>query len=283
MDQLTFLEQLDRVADACRRVGLAKLPPAGKRLLKPFMQTGVSVTVNGFEVNASIEHRHYLTALRMGEVESLMSKLFASVIRPGMIVFDIGAFVGWYTLLAARQVGSYGKVYAFEPDRRNYALLAENLWKNKLHDRVVAVPKAVSAGAGASWFFLHGGDQSRSSLFPSDPQAKKIVVDTVVLDDYFGAALTADVIKMDIEGGEMRALNGMERLLTPANRRVDLFVECNPQSLRLAGDSGPALVARLRELGFDLSIIDEADHSLAPLDSRIESAKYVNLYCTREP
>ena len=282
MDQLSLLAKLDRVAGACRRLGLAALPPAGKRLLQPLMPGGVSVTVDGFEVTASIEHRHYLEALRNDEVESLMARLFARVIGPGMTVIDIGAFVGWYTLLAARQVGPYGKVYAFEPDPRNYTLLSENLLRNKLHERVVVIPKAVSDDAGARTFFLHGGDQSRSSLIPSDSPAQKVTVETVVLDDFFGPVMKPDVIKIDIEGGEILALNGMERILSCADRNVKLFIECNPSSLRLAGNSSGALIAKLDELGFEILMIDELNRRLAPLDSRVETAKYVNLYCTRE-
>jgi FkbM family methyltransferase len=211
-----------------------------------------------------------------------MARLFARVIGPGMTVIDVGAFVGWYTLLAARQVGPYGKVYAFEPDPRNYALLSENLLRNKLHERVVVIPKAVCDDTGARTFFLHGGDQSRSSLIPSDFPAQKVTVETVVLDDFFGPVMKPDVIKIDIEGGEILALNGMERILSCADRRVKLFIECNPSSLRLAGNSSDALIAKLDELGFEVLMIDELSRRLAPLDSRVETAKYVNLYCTRE-
>jgi len=281
MDQLDFLGKLDKVAGVCRRLGMPNLPPVGKRILKTFIPDNLSVNVDGFAVNASIEHRSYLDALRKGEVENFMTKLFSSVVRPGMTVLDIGAFVGWYALLAARQVGPSGKVYGFEADPRNYCLLVENLRRNKLDGWVVPVPKAVAGGSGTRAFFLHGGDQSRSSLIATDARAQRLVVETVVLDEFFGAGLNPDIIKMDIEGGEMDALNGMDRLLAPRDRDVKMFVECNPQSLRLAGASGQQLVTRLRELGFNLFIIDETSRSLAPLDSRIEKAKFVNLYCTR--
>lgn len=281
MDQLSLLEKLDKMAGVCRRLGLGNLPPMGKRILKPFIADHLSVNVDGFAVNASIEARRYLDALRKGEVECFMAKLFCSVIRPEMTVLDVGAFVGWYALMAARQVGPRGKVYAFEADPRNFQLLTENLCCNKLDQRVVPVAKAVSDAAGAKAFFLHGGDQSRSSLIPTDPQAKKILVETVVLDDFFGASVKPNVIKMDIEGGEIHALNGMKRLLSLRNRGLKLFIECNPDSLRLASASGPELVSRLRELDFNPFIVDEAKRCLAPLDSRIENAKFVNLYCTR--
>jgi FkbM family methyltransferase len=246
------------------------------------MRNGLSIHVGGFDVNASVEHRHYLDALRNDEVESFMAKLFSSVIRPGMVVLDIGAFVGWYTLLAARQVRPWGKVYAFEPDPRNGAWLSDNIGQNGVGDRVVLVPKAVSNRAEAASFFLHGGDQSRSSLIPSALEAETTVVSTVVLDTFFANSVKVDVVKIDIEGAELRALEGMTETLSRASKGLKLFVECNPSWLRLAGESAQSLTNRLQEVGFTISLIDESNRSLKPVDSSVETAKYVNLYCVRK-
>jgi hypothetical protein len=87
---------------------------------------------------------------------------------------------------------------------------------------------------------------------------------------------------MDIEGGEVHALRGMGEILARAGRSVKLFVECNPASLRFAGESAPSLLAELRRLDFTIFMIDEVNRGLKPVDSRIETAKYVNLYCIRE-
>lgn len=280
IDQITLLEKLDRVAGACRRVGLNALPPAGRDLLKSLLGDRLSVRIDGFEIIASLEHRHYLHALRRGEVESLMTKLFASVIRPGMVVLDIGAFVGWYTLLAARQVGPHGAVYAFEPDPRNYELLNENLFLNQFNSRVIRLPEAVSDRAGMQRFYLHGGDQSRSSLIPSSGDDQSTTVTSLALDD-FRPRLKVDVIKMDIEGGEVNALKGMRETLACAAPTVKLFVECNPSSLQGAGESAQSLLAELRRLKFSIFMIDELQSGVKPVDSTIETAKYVNLYCIR--
>lgn len=282
MDPMALLEKLDRFAGVCRRWGLAGLPPAGKNLLKPLIGNRLSVRVEGFAVTASLEHRHYLQALRRDEIESLMARLFSGVIRPGMVVLDIGAFVGWYTLLAARRVGAQGKVYAFEPDPRNYELLGENLRLNQIDSRVTCLPWAVSDEAGVQPFFLHGGDQSRSSLIPAGGGHETTAVNSVVLDDFLDRGLQIDVVKMDIEGGEVHALRGMGEILARAGRSVKLFVECNPASLRFAGESAPSLLAELRRLDFTIFMIDEVNRGLKPVDSRIETAKYVNLYCIRE-
>jgi FkbM family methyltransferase len=281
IDQINLLETLDKVAGVCRRFGFSALPPAGKNFLKPLLGNHLSVHVEGFEIVASLDHRHYLQALRRGEVESLMANLFASVIRPGMVVLDIGAFVGWYTLLAARQVGLQGKVYAFEADPRNYQLLSENLRLNHFDSRVVSLPKAVSDKAGSQRFYLHGGDQSRSSLIPSGGDDDSTTVTTVTLDDILDRELQVDVIKMDIEGGEVNALRGMRETLARAAPTIKLFVECNPGSLQCAGESAQSLLAELRRLDFSIFMIDEVKSGLKPVDSTVESAKYVNLYCIR--
>jgi len=281
IDQITLLEKLDKFAGVCRRLGLSGLPPAGKSFLKPLIGNRLSVHVDGFDITASVEHRHYLQALRRGEVESLMANLFASVIRRGMVVLDIGAFVGWYALLAARKVGDEGKVYAFEPDPRNFELLNENLRLNRVDSRVVRLPRAVSDKAGEQQFFLHGGDQSRSSLIASGGADKSTSVTTVVLDDFLERNLTVDVIKMDIEGGEVNALRGMRETLARAAPTIKLFVECNPGSLQYAGESAQSLIAELRQLGFSIFVIDELKPGLKPVDSTIETAKYVNLFCHR--
>ena len=178
VDQITLLEKLDKFAGVCRRLGLSGLPPAGKNLLKPLIGNRLSVRVRDFDISASLEHRDYLQSLRRGEIESLMTNLYANVIHPGMVVLDIGAFVSWYTLLAARQVGYQGKVYAFEPDPRNYELLNENLRLNQFDSRVTRLPRAISHKTGIQRFFLHGGDQSRSSLIPSRGDEKSTMVET---------------------------------------------------------------------------------------------------------
>ena len=280
IDQITLLEQIDKVAALCRKFGLSGLPPAGKNLLKPLFGDRISVHIEGLDISASLEHRHYLQSLRRGEVESLTTNLFACVIRPGMVVLDIGAFVGWYTLVAARQVGEQGKVYAFEPDPRNYSLLSENLRVNQLDSQVICLPKAVSNQAGVQRLF-RGGDASQSSLIPSSSDETSIMVPTVVLDEILDRSVEVDVIKLDVDGGEVNALRGMRKTLTRAAPTVKLFVQCNPGSLQVAGESTQSLVAELCELGFAIFMIDETRPGLKPVDSTIETAAHVNLFCIR--
>jgi FkbM family methyltransferase len=281
MDQFTILRNLDKLGNAMRRFGLSPLPRIGKNILKPLVGNSLSVNVDGFDLSGFIEQRHYLHSLQKGLMEACMVDLFRNVVKPGMLVLDIGGFLGWYTLFAARQVGTSGRVFVFEPDPRNYSLLTQNVRRNGLGDRVIALPDAVSDTTGVKPFFLHGGSQSRSSFAASLSEVTKINVKCVMLDEYFNESMKVDVIKMDIEGSEMQALRGMERTLSRGHDKLTMFVECNPSALRRAGDSARVLIARLRELEFTVNVIDEKNRRLIPVDSSIETVKHVNLYCRR--
>jgi hypothetical protein len=107
------------------------------------------------------------------------------------------------------------------------------------------------------------------------------MVPTVVLDEILDRNLQVDVIKLDVDGGEVNALRGMRKTLTCAAPTVKLFVECKPGSLQFAGESAQSLMTELRELGFAIFMIDETRPGLRPVDSTIETAKQINLFCIR--
>jgi FkbM family methyltransferase len=281
IDQISLLERLDKVAVVCRRFGLSKLAPAGKNFLKPLIRDRLSVRVGGLQIAASLDHRHYLRALRRGEVDSLMANLFDCVVRPGMAVLDIGAFVGWHTLIAAQQVGAQGRVYAFEGDARNYELLSENLRGNQFDAKVIAQCKAVSDGSGAERIVRRDGEQSPKDSIPFGAESQSNIAESIVLDEFFEPTVQLDVVKIDIDGNELKALKGMRETLHRAAPTVKLFVRCNPVALRDAGETAQSLVDELRRLQFSIFMIDEAKPGLKPLDSTIEAAASINLFCIR--
>jgi FkbM family methyltransferase len=216
-----------------------------------------------------------------------MARLFKSVLQPGMIVLDIGSYIGYYALLAAQRVGDCGRVLAFEPDPHSFFYLSLNIKTNGLDSIVTPIQKAVSDQAGHKFFCIREDDRSGSSLFNFERSAKVTTVECSQLDEFldgfFGDKKRGvDIIKMDIEGAELHALKGMERTLACASSRLIMFIECNPSALQAAGGSAAILVDRLKELGFIIMVIDEYNCRLSPISSGIESVKYVNLYCKRE-
>jgi len=147
----------------------------------------------------------------LGSYELNKQLLFCRAVKSGQVVYDIGAHVGFYTLLASRLVGLSGQVVAFEPSLRNLRYLENHLQINKCTN-VVVFPTAVSDFEGESVFGEGGTDGYEGHLDPNG-QAR---VDVLSLDYLVGSrqAPIPDCIKMDIEGSEIEALRGATRVLT---------------------------------------------------------------------
>ena len=122
-----------------------------------------------------------------------------SLIRPGDVVLDVGANEGWTTCVFARAVGPEGWVVAVEADANNVLMLMRNVEANRLQGRVTIRHRAAADATGRKLHVLH-----------EVIQAQGAPVLSVRLDDVVNRA---DVIKMDVEGYELFALQGAERLL----------------------------------------------------------------------
>jgi len=127
-------------------------------------------------------------------------------IRPNTVFWDIGANVGFYSLLASKLVGS-GKVFAFEPVPRNLSYLRKHLSLNCVTN-VEVLPIAVSDRNGTSSFELE-----ETGYMGHLSSEGKITVPTATLDSLVeeGKVLPPDYVKMDIEGAELLALCGAAR------------------------------------------------------------------------
>jgi FkbM family methyltransferase len=157
--------------------------------------------------------------------EPAVAAALERLVRPGWTCLDVGAHVGYFTLLLARLVGEEGKILAFEATPENARLLARNVRLNKLEGRVMVENLAVAdrsaeldlyparSGGSTEWTL----DSEFASREDRVPIARRAVpVRAVALDDYFPAGTPVELVKMDIEGGEARALPGMRRLLRDA-------------------------------------------------------------------
>jgi FkbM family methyltransferase len=225
-----------------------------------------------------------------GTWEPFETELFQQALAPGMVVFCLGAHVGYYALLAARGVGRGGRVYAFEPGPDSFRLLVKNVDANGYRN-VVAVRKAVGHVTGPGRLYLHASNSGDHRVYPSAERRTFVEVDVVRLDDWLGdRAPAADVIQMDLQGAEMLALEGMDALVrrSPAAR---IFTELWPEGLRLAGRSEEEFLGRVAALGFRMNVIDEARRRLVPLAGAEDLARYrdvldipnygLNLLCVR--
>lgn len=206
--------------------------------------------------------------------EKSTTALFKKVVKNGDIVVDLGANIGYFTLLAAKIVGKKGKVYSFEPEPRNYYYLRKNIELNH-YDNVLVINKAVSDKKGKVELYICPYDSGHHTInqykgieeYKPDFVDKKkdaIEVETIVLDDFFNQEIKQpiDVIKMDVEGAEMLALSGMNSLIRESEN-LKMFVEFFPLLIREMGNSPEEFIRKLLEdYHFSIFVI-EHDYSMA--------------------
>jgi FkbM family methyltransferase len=199
-----------------------------------------------------------------GYLQKGETRVFKRIVREGMTIVDIGAHIGYYTLMAAKLVGEKGKVFAFEPDPDNYRLLVKNIEANG-YNNVIPVPKAVSNQAGTTKLFLSPEDSGAHRIYNSHDGRKSIQVETVTLDGFFkDKENRIDIIKMDIEGAEIAALQGMKKILK--NDDLKLLTEFWPQAIRTFGYSPEDGLSELVGYGFRLFCINELKGEIIPSD-----------------
>jgi len=201
--------------------------------------------------------------LRYGVYGKLETKLVENLVKKRMTVLDIGANIGYYTLIAAKKVGRGGKVFAFEPEPSNYDLLCKNIKINKLHN-VVPIPKAVSDSANITKLYLSPVNRAEHSFCKyRGTSATFVNVETIVLDDFLKDKI--DFIKMDIEGAEMEALKGMQNIIRN-NKKLILITEFWPAGIEMRGFMPRRFLKTLLKLGFKLYDINETELKLEPIN-----------------
>src|SRR3989344_3914042 len=149
-------------------------------------------------------------ALALGMFEKRVLAMLRSSIKNGMNVIDIGANIGLYTVISSRRVGPSGKVFAYEPEEENFSLLSKNIEFNKLKN-VTPIKMALANVAGNRTLYMAKDNKGHHSFSDDSSSDKKILVPTDTLDQSlikYGSP-KIDLIKMDIEGAEPLALEGM--------------------------------------------------------------------------
>lgn len=144
-------------------------------------------------------------------------RLMSQNLKTGQTFVDLGAHVGYFTLLMAKIVGSSGCGFAFEPHPENFALLKKNVEDNG-HNHVKVKECAISNRNGRAKLFLSekltGDHHIYDAPSPFEPDGRKsMAIDEICLDDYMQGR-DVNFIKMDIQGAEGKALEGMQNILS---------------------------------------------------------------------
>jgi FkbM family methyltransferase len=206
-------------------------------------------------------------------------QLLKRILFTGAVVVDAGANIGIYSEFLSRCVGPTGAVHSFEPSPDNFKRL--HAATHKLSN-VRLSQAAVGEHSGKSKLYLSDKlNVDHRAYMAAGDSRRTVPIEIVALDDYFKPGERVDLIKMDIQGYELHALRGANRLLED-NSDVKLLVEFWPYGLKQAGVNWIDLIAALEQKGMALRQVSSA--GLIPFHpgSTSESADwYVNLFASR--
>lgn len=247
----------------------------------PLRYDRIPVAVKGHRMVAQTLDRFLaLWCWKFGVFGAAEVTLLGRLCREGMTVLDIGANIGFHTLLFARAVGPSGHVWAFEPDTGNFGTLRRNLEMNP-YGNVTAVQAAVGTTPGTAYLYRSPFQFDHRTYRTREGQ-QGLPVDMVSLDEFLPPGQPVDLVKMDIQGAEGMALRGMKRILA-SNPRLAILMEFWPEGLRTAGCPPETVLSELEEIGFSLYRIDERTGGLGRVHDRtafvgtLTGSEYANL------
>jgi FkbM family methyltransferase len=261
-----WVERLDR-----RELGLLRWIPASwkRKAVRLFMApwsaspSAGPVEVDGLRLTMP-EHLRGTYLWRQHEPRT--RELLESLLKPGSVMVDVGANIGYHSLYAARRVGPEGRVYAVEADRTNLELLRRNIAENRLGKVVEVLP--VAAGAEHRLRrFQRRGDSGHHGFYahPTEETVEEVEVEEVPLDDLLSGPV--DVVKVDVEGAEGEVLRGLGQVLAKSPGAT-LILEWNPP-LAAGGQDLEELPRELQAQGYSFTLIDESP--VEPLPDRAYS------------
>jgi len=195
--------------------------------------------------------------------EEFETKIVKKIIKPGDVVFDIGANIGYYTLIFAKLVEPSGKVFSFEPEPTNYELLKKNVKING-HTNVDFFNKAVSNLNQTTKLFLDKKNKGGHSLINAIEDRTSIEIESIRIDDHFKNK-KIDFIKIDIEGFEFEAIKGMSELLKKLST-VKIMTEFNPYLLEKSEIQPEEYLKLLKNLGFTIYNLDKKKKMIVPIN-----------------
>ena len=187
--------------------------------------------------------------------------LVRQLVGSGQVVLDVGANIGYYTLLVSRLVGASGKVHAFEPDPSNAAILRRNLADNHCHN--VMVHQVAVGNKNATIGLYRCADNAGTHRAYESVCCGSDTVDvrSVVLDQVMRDESQIDFIKMDIEGYEYFALEGMDSIIREHSPAI--LVEFSPFALAETGVTATAFIQFFADREYAISSVGS---TRVPLD-----------------
>ncbi len=223
----------------------------------------LACTVGDVELLCDAADAAVTPGLRSGEYEPHLTAVFQRHCRPGMTVVDVGANLGYFSLLASKLVGPSGRVIALEPNSENCRLLLSSLRRAGVTN-VELLPVAADEGAGWAYYSTHVG--SNGGLVDDADLLSHfgVVVPTFRLDDLVVGKV--DFLKMDVEGAEGRVVQGATRIIE--QDRPIVTTELKDEMLeRVSVRSVADYLGYFGDLGYQPTLLDKITGAEKPYPS----------------
>lgn len=221
-------------------------------------------------------------SIAFGIYEKFEKKVFVGCLKPGMTVADIGANIGFYTLLAAQTAN---RVVAFEPDPENYRFLSRNITSNGCSN-VQIFNLGIGSKKEEKVFFANPNNFGDRRMYKFPESVQRPNIQTISLDEFVkNENMTLDLIKIDIQGAEIEALRGMQTILSQDH--LEIFLEFFPAGLEINGENRIELLQTLLNFGFKIWHINSTRDRLeqvldiAHFSAGFSGVDYANLYCKK--
>jgi FkbM family methyltransferase len=206
-------------------------------------------------------------------------ELLRKILFQGAVVADVGANIGIYSQFLSRWVGPTGLVHSFEPSPDNFRRLSA---ATRDLQNVLLTQAVVGERSGDCKLYVSDKLNVDHRAYKADGDSRRAIpIQMVALDDYFKPGQRVDLIKMDIQGYELHALRGAQRVLQE-NPGINLLLEFWPAGLAQAGVGWEEVVETLQRLNMNLTVVRTC--GLVPFDARDvrnDISWYVNVFAHR--
>jgi FkbM family methyltransferase len=271
-DLLQKLQTVEKLANSSKLDRLFAVPfkyilAIGYRgLVYPLLRKGLQQTATtffgakiGVELPSGTDI--YLTGGKSHDSEIRLAKFIINHLHSGDTFVDIGAHLGYFTLLAAHITGENGKVIAFEAAKNTFALLQKNTAQCA---NITIVNKAISNTNDNLVFYefptlyseYNSSDitQFENEAWIADYQPKKVEIAATTLDDYLAMAqIQPQLIKIDVEGAELKVFQGLEKFLHSANNCAIVMEYLAPSRYNTGHQQAKDFIEKM---GYDCFLID---------------------------
>ncbi len=258
---------MKRIYGKLKGKGLSRLFPTNffAKLAVRNMEGDYTANVQGFKMTVPIRQAHGMVLYLKGIYEPAVTKFVKFFLREGMNFVDVGACLGYYSLLASHIVKTRGIVLAFEPETENLAYLYENISFSS-YNNIVVNEKAASDKVGKMVLNVSKHIGCHSLLYSKlsghdDFTIQPQNVETVPVDRCIDRI---DMIKIDVEGWEYFVLKGIESFLSLNDYSITVIMEHCPSLLQENPEIGAKLMEFLDSFAHKIYVIDPKKNKLQP-------------------